>query len=326
MTAPVVTAARHAWPAAHLTLLGRRENCDILSGCPELDASVEIGAFPFTWRHKNEVSRLQEWVRLQRFDVALLLLGDQFALMMAKARIPVRVGVRGHVLSPCLTHGYEIGSPRTWGPNERLNAIRVLGFDVPPMTPRLAVPPKARDSARSRLVRGGLDPSAPFAVIHPFGSTARQRWPIERAAEIADDLMRQRGLQTVLVGGRDMQPTVPARVRERVVDVTGELTIPELMAALADAALVVTTDSGPFHLAGALGAPLVGLFRARRPEHADRYVPSDVVFGRDESCARRCAWDRCQQLPCRQMSALSVEEVGAAVHRMLRPAPRAQCR
>ena len=81
--------------------------------------------------------------------------------------------------------------------------------------------------------------------------------------------------------------------------------------------MVVTTDSGPFHIAGALGRPLVGLFRARRPEHAGRYARSRVLLGRDERCAKECEWDRCRAEPCRQMDALGAGEAAGAVREIL---------
>jgi ADP-heptose:LPS heptosyltransferase len=98
------------------------------------------------------------------------------------------------------------------------------------------------------------------------------------------------------------------------------------MAVLTEASLVVTTDSGPFHMAGAIGTPILGVFRARRPEHAGQYSQAQVLFGQDDSCASRCAWDRCQELPCRQMLALSTAEVCDAARRVLRAPAAAQSR
>jgi ADP-heptose:LPS heptosyltransferase len=244
--------------------------------------------------------------------------------MIAKAGIPVRVGVRGHALAPCLTHLYDIGSPRTWGPNERLNAIRVLGFDVPPIAPHVVVVEAARAAARARLASWGIGPTTPFAAVHPFGSTRRHWWPIERVSQLADDLMRQHGLRTVLIGGPDSRLALPPSLRDVVVDAT--VPVSELVAVLAEAAVVISTDSGPFHLAGAVGTPLVGLFRARRPEHAGRYPQAQVLFGRDDTCASLCAWDRCQELPCRQMRDLSPEEVCETTRRALGASAVAQSR
>jgi ADP-heptose:LPS heptosyltransferase len=325
MSTPVITATRRVWPRAQLALLGGPSNCELLKECPDLDVRMETTADPFTLTHRGEVSRVQHWVAGQRFDVALLVLGDQFGLMMAKADIPVRVGVCGHVLAPCLTRCYDIGSPRTWGPNERLNAIRVLGFEVPPIAPRLSVSASRRAAARSRLSELGLEQTRPFAAVHPFGSTRRQWWPIDRLSELAEELARQ-GLRTVLVGGADTRLPLPAEIRSAVIDARGALSVSGLVAVLAEAALVVSTDSGPFHLAGALGTPLIGLFRARRPEHAGHYSQATVVFGRDDACTRECAWDRCRTRPCRQMAALSSDEVREAARRVLRLPAMAQDR
>ena len=115
----------------------------------------------------------------------------------------------------------------------------------------------------------GMKPGARFVAIHPFGSTRRQWWPSGRVNELASALVRDRDTNVVLVGGPETRGLVSLEA-ERSFDATGVLTISELVALLADASLVVSTDSGPFHIAGALGTPLVGLFRSSRPEHATR--------------------------------------------------------
>ena len=152
MSTPLIVEARRLWPAAHITLLGRRHNCELLAACPLLDARYEAPAIPFSLRKRRELARLDAWLRAQNFDVALIALGDQFAAALARARIPVRVGVRGHALEPCLTHTYSIGSPREWGPHERLNALRSLGYEVGDAAPRLWVADEAR-RRRARAAR-----------------------------------------------------------------------------------------------------------------------------------------------------------------------------
>lgn len=327
MSTPLVIEARRLWPAAHITLLGRKQNCELLAACPLLDALAEAPAIPFSLRKRRELQRLGEWLREMKFDVAVIALGDQFAAALAEAGIPVRVGVSGHALEPCLTHAYSIGSPREWGPHERLNALRTLGCEVETAAPRLWVADEARGEARRRLAELGLAPGTPYAVAHPFGSTPRQWWPVERVKELAATLRDERGLTTVLVGGPETRGTVDARgaVDEgaavsnvmSLIDATGAFDIPQLLAVIEGAEVVVTTDSGPFHIAGALGRPLVGLFRARRPEHAGRYAGARVLLGRDERCAGECEWDRCRAAPCRQMNALSVGEAAEAVREIL---------
>lgn len=308
MSTPVVLEARRLWPEAEITILGRRDNCQLLANCPAADHFIETDYLPFSWRGRRALAELERKLRSHRFDVAIIILGDQFARMLQRAEIPVRVGVSGSLLEPYLTHSYDIGEPRTWGPTDRLNSLRALGCEVENARPRLWVDDHSRGPAMNRLVDAGLNLGEPYAVLHPFGSTLRQWWPANRVCELAEALHNEIGLRTVLIGGPEVRGTVTAR-QGAFVDATGRLSIPELLAVIDQARLVISTDSGPFHIGGALDRPLIGLFRAQRPEHAARYSQARVVFGEHPLCAGQCSWNCCGVLPCRQMVALSVREV-----------------
>jgi ADP-heptose:LPS heptosyltransferase len=308
MSTPVIVEARRLWPEAWITLLGNRQTCELLSTCPLVDACVETPVIPFALRKRRKVGELKRWLREQDFDVAIILLGDQFAQVLAEAEIPIRVGVRGHLLSPFLTTTYDVGSPKDWGPPERLGALRALSYHVRNVRPNLWISDHARPEARRRLAELGLPEGIPYSVVHPFGSTRSQWWPLDRMAELVDSLSRGLDLRTVMVGGPETRGAL-GPLCGNVIDTTGELTIPELMAVIESARLVISTDSGPFHIAGALGRPLVGLFRGRRPEHAGRYPQARVVLGQHSSCTRHCEWNRCQAIPCRQMNELTVGDV-----------------
>jgi ADP-heptose:LPS heptosyltransferase len=309
MSTPVIIEARRLWPDAEITLLGRRRNCELLSECPMIDQFKEATSLPFSLRGRAGVKALKEWMAEQSFDMAVILLGDEFAHLLAQADIPVRVGVRGHLLEPCLTHSYDIGAPRTWGPSERLNALRCLGLDVPDALPQLWVSDSARESVRQTLRRLGIDSTDRYIALHPFGSTHFQWWLPDLAPRLADELQSKYGLKTVLVGGPETKSYADKLSNDNLINSAGVVDIQELLALIEGAALVVSTDSGPFHIAGALGRPLVGLFRSRRPEHANRYPQAHVAFGEEPDCASRCSWDRCRSLPCLQLGDLSIERV-----------------
>ncbi|HXG68171.1 MAG TPA: glycosyltransferase family 9 protein [Blastocatellia bacterium] len=313
MSTPVILEARRLWPEAKITLLGRKHNCELLSACPLLDSCIEAPAIPFSIRKRREIAALKERVREERFDLAIILLGDQFALMLAEVGIPVRVGVRGHLLEPCLTHTYDIRSPREWGPAERLNALRCLGYDVRDVRPQLWVSDDARDAVWRKLADWGLTRGEDYALIHPFGSEMRKWWSVDKVGELAVKLRQEWGLRTVLVGGSETRDFVPEHVRVRVIDTTGRLSLQELAAAIDQARVVISTDSGPYHIAGALARPIVGLFPSLRPEHANRYPEARIVFGHDASCQHSCKWDYCQSQHCRQLTAISVVGVVSAV-------------
>lgn len=317
MSLPAIEAARKLWPGAKITVLGKRHNRDLIAGCGFFDDFYECNADPFSLRSSSEIKDLNKWLAGERFDAAFILLGDQFAHLLAKAKIPVRVGVKGTPLEKCLTHTYEIGSPRSWGANERLNSIRCLGYHVENEVPRLKVADDARVSAVEKLRGLGLNDGEKYIVVHPFGSTERQWWEIDKVLDLTAASDNRPGVRTVLVGGPETQGRITAPTQ--LIDATGNLSLKELIAALDSALLVVSTDSGPFHIAGALARPLVGLFRSRRPEHATQYPTASIVFGENAVCMSECEWDKCRTSPCRQMADISAESVIAAAAGRLDP-------
>ena len=309
MCTPVLEEARRRWPRAHVTLLGLRHNLDLLRACPCVDEFHEADAVPFSLRGHRRVRALELWVRDQRFDVAIILLGDQFASLLARARVPIRVGRRGHPLTAAATHTYDIGDDRSWGPGERLGALRALGVQVREAAPSLWVDDDARERADRTLAAVGVSRDSGYVVIHPFGRTRAQWWPADRVDALATT-WEGRGVRTLLVGGAETA-TIPVE-GDAIVDVRGALDVSELVAVIADAQLVVSTDSGPFHIAGALGRPCLGLFRSTRPEHAGRYPSVRAIVGADGACVGRCRWDRCSFDPCRQLVGIDVASVAEA--------------
>jgi ADP-heptose:LPS heptosyltransferase len=309
MSIPTIMAARQIWRDAEIVVLGKKHNFELLAACPFISDFYVYQPDPFSLKHKSETATLQKWLNEANFDAAFILLGDQFAHLLAKARIPLRVGVKGDLQEPCLTHTYEIGSPRTWGANERLNSLRALGCAVDNIAPQLWVQEAARQSAKQKLIECGLETAAEYAVVHPFGSTRRQWWSLDKTVELAHHLRSDYNLKTVLIGGRETIEAVTETVKENLVDTTGKLSLPELLAVIEGAKFVVTTDSGPFHIAGALQKPIIGLFRSRRPEHAAAYETAKTVFGKDETCQSACRWDFCRAKPCRQLEEISTDGV-----------------
>lgn len=311
MSFPAVTEARRLWPGAHVTVLGKTHNHQLFAACSEIDEFRVCDADPFSIRRSEEIKQLRTWLSNAEFDAAIILLGDQYAHLLAKAKIPVRVGVSGTPLASCLTHTYEIGSPRTWGTKERLNALRCLGYEIADNRPAILVNRESEKTANEKLHQLGLADQEPYVVLHPYGSTSRQWWNPDNLASAAESVLKAHDARTVLIGGNETRSTDISS--EAIIDTRGRLTLQELLAVIDGSKLVISTDSGPFHIAGALRKPIVGLFRSRRPEHAEAYPNTGVIFGRDDSCMLNCKWDRCTSDPCRQMSDITVEDLASAI-------------
>lgn len=307
MSLPAITESRKIWPKANIKVLGRSHNRDLLLADKDIDEFYVCSADPFSIRKSTEIKKLQSWLSEQKFDLAIILLGDQYAHLLAKAGIPIRVGVEGTILEPCLTHTYNIGSPREWGTNERLNSLRVLGYDLRPDVPKLKVNDGSAITANQKLEALGINIDEEFVLLHPFGSTRRQWWSLANINQFADNIFRQDKLPTVLIGGQETVDEI--EYEYPVIDTRAKFDIPELLAVISRAKTVVTTDSGPYHIAGALHRPIVGLFRDRRPEHASAYQNVKIVFGKNQQCDLQCLWDKCDTDPCRQMNDVSLKQV-----------------
>ena len=316
MCTPVLEEARRIWPDADITLLGRKHNCDLFAACAYLDRIQEARALPFTISDRSIFADLREWLADMHFDVAIILLGDDFAATVASLNIPVRVGSSGTLLEACLTHPFDCASPRTWGPDEKLNALRSLGFAVSGKIPHLWISDSARSTARRMLSELGVGAGTRYAVLHPFGSEAGRWWPMDRTDELSLALSNRHGLASILVGGTQVRSSSLYRRSRYCVDTVGALDLSQLLAVIEGAAVTITTDSGPYHIAGALRRPVVGLFRASRPEHANRYPGASAVLGHDRDCSGRCGWDRCRRDPCREMFNITVPDILGMIDRI----------
>jgi len=322
MCLPVLETAREAWPQARLCAVVTPRIQEMLAGAGYVDEFLLGTGDPLSIRGRKVVKQTEERLRERRFDVAILLGGDQYAPLFYSAGVPIRVGPAACVYEPLLTHTYVVDDGRTWGPYERLGALRVLGIETAERAPRLDLDSQARIEFQLWREKSLGDSDQSYVVIHPFGSTARQRWPLDHVLQLAQGIHQFTGMRSLLVGGPEFRGAVASLSNGgSLINTVGELSIPRLLATIESASLVVTTDSGPFHMAGALGKPIIGLFRGRRPEHANRYPRARVIFGADPSCERLCRWNHCQVAPCRQLDALSIDEVLGEIMRVYEKQP-----
>ena len=193
-------------------------------------------------------------------------------------------------------------------PERALSLARTAGFSLP------------SGDAGGLQVRGPLPdvsarvPAAPYVVLHPGTSVPARAWPVERFAETAG-LLGNRNVPVVVTGGPGEESlTAAVSAAAPAVDLGGRTTLPELAAVLAGAAVVVVGNTGPAHLAAAVGTPVVSLFAPTVP--AVRWAPYQVprvLLGDQQAVCRDSRVTRCPYPghPC--LSGVSAEEVVAAI-------------
>jgi heptosyltransferase-2 len=154
-------------------------------------------------------------------------------------------------------------------------------------------PPRDRSASwRSRL--GG--PSAPLVGLFPGANAPARRWPAARFGEVARGLT-ERGARIVVLGGAAERPLTKrvTAAEEGAIDLGGETDLVDLAAVLSLCDLVITNDTGPMHLAGAVGTPTVSLWGSSDPGEVSQAGAADIpVTGADLPC-RPCRRNHCHR-------------------------------
>jgi ADP-heptose:LPS heptosyltransferase len=186
-----------------------------------------------------------------------------------------------------------------------LDLVRTLG--LPTTSPQWQLPYFERERAEvlQLLLRQGIKPSEPWLVIHPWTANPLKQWPVDRFQTLIRQCVESLSVQVVVIGGREevqkANDLLPAGVS--VGNLTGQLTLRQLAALLQGARLLVSNDSGPVHLAAAVGAKAVVLFGTSNPATGPgRWGP----YGE----GHRVIWKPTKE-------AIGVDEVFAAVRQVL---------
>ncbi|KPJ69583.1 MAG: hypothetical protein AMS14_11470, partial [Planctomycetes bacterium DG_20] len=147
---------------------------------------------------------------------------------------------------------------------------------------------EARAAIRGRLAERGLARDEPYIVVGAHARWPTKQWPPERFARVLDEMHRETGARAVLVGSADAVAnarTIAGRMRERPIDLTNRTTLKELVAVIAEARVMATNDSGPMHVAAAVGTPVVAIFGPTNPARTGPYGPGHRVLRGRAACS-----------------------------------------
>lgn len=199
-----------------------------------------------------------------------------------------------------------------------LDLIAQLGVPVENPCLQWPVNGKVQEKVKKILAENGVG-FPPLVVIHPMAKWPTKNWPAENFSRLAQALS-EKGMSIVFTGspedGKGIAEII-ARVpdRNRVRSLAGKTTLKELAGLFAEADLVLSTDTGPMHLAAATGTRLVALFGPTAPWRTGPYGKGHVVIRRKLSCSP-CFRKECETIEC--MRTITVEEVMAAIEGKLR--------
>ncbi len=341
MTTPALFRLREHYPAASITLLTHQKLGDLWATHPDFD---EVLTFSSTERLFSTARRLRE----RRFDLAVLLPNSpRSALECWLAGIPIRIGARTGWRSALLTKSVPFPkdvvkmrkrtkseirveirakSPKTFsrdipGPashhvNQYLRIVASLGANPQPVPPRITI---TRQEIESELVKYRLNESSSVRIgVNPGAEYGpAKRWPAERFAEVVRNVSLRRNCDWLAFGGARDVSTVDRICQLSAVPVmplAGRTSLRALMALLASCRSLLTNDTGPMHLAAALGVRVIVPFGSTSPELTGPGLPGGTyhhLLKANVSCSpcflRECPIDfRC-------MNGISVEDIETAL-------------
>lgn len=293
---PTLSALRRRFPSSKLSWLVKREWADVLEGHPDLDEVLAVDLSAGGWPAAIRA------VREGRFDLVVDLQGLLRSAVLGWASgSAIRVGfANGREGSPWLyTHHVPVPDAPMHAVDRYLLVARFLGAD--PEQPGLSAfclprDPAAEARVEALLASAGVRTGTMLAALNPSARWLTKRWPAESFAAVGDWLQRHGGVRVAVVGGREERSAGDEVIRSMQtapLDLVGRTTMKELIALLRRLRVFITNDSGPMHLAAAVGTPVIALFGPTDPGRTGPYGAGHRVLRSGVPCSpcfsRRCA-------------------------------------
>jgi heptosyltransferase-2 len=329
LTVPFLRNLREAFPQAEIDLMLEPFSGQVLEGCPYVDRII-----PFEIRTIHRYSARSERgkiagffhflkrIRQERYDAAFVLKRSlSSALLVWAAGIPRRIGFategRGALLTDPVSYRQD--------QHEVLNFLDCLrAVDVPVLSHGLELWPSPEGDATIRrlFAERGWKSGDLVVIIHAAASLPAKQWPLSRFAAVMKRLQEQYQARFLYTGARE-----DARLYEEIetqgpfggLNLCGVTSLRENLSAYRASSLFFGVDSGPMHMAAAVGVPVVALFGPTDERKWGPWGPGHSVLSKRLAC-HPCKPHKCHDHEC--MKRISVEEALATVEEKLEaPAP-----
>jgi lipopolysaccharide heptosyltransferase II len=335
MTTPAIRALKEAGSDRTITLLTSSAGASVAPLIPEINACW-VHEAPWMKATPPRRDRRAEWAMINRlregrFDAAVIFTVYSqnpwaAAYLCYLAEIPLR-------LAHCRENPYQLLTD--WVPDlepQRLvrHEVRrqlelVAATGARPRDERLSlrVPDDARRRVACRLKELAIDETRPWVAIHPGASAPSRRYEADRFAMVTRRLVRDLGWQVVFTGSAsesELVDSIRAEAGEDTHSLAGQLDLAELAALLDRAPLLIANNTGPVHVAAAVGTPVVDLYALTNPQHTPWKVPHRVL-NHDVPC-QPCYRSVCPEEHHNCLRLVTPDEVVRAAMELLGTSPR----
>ena len=315
---PTCAAIRRAYPKARLTWLVKREWASLVERIDGVDR-----VWPVESTFKGWLSQVSP-LRAERFDLVVDLQGlFRSAAIGWLGGSPLLVGfANGREGSPWFySRRVPVPQLEMHAVDRYLLVAKAVGA-VESGAPefRFRIPQTDYEEVDRLLSRSGVTPEMSWVAMNVSARWPTKRWPAASFAEVADRLQQEGCGAVVMIGGPDERADVAAvsgMMKTPAINLAGATTVGLLPALLSRASLLITNDSGPMHIAAAVGTAVVALFGPTSAVRTGPYGVGHRVLATEISC-RPCLSRTCQnpvQLEC--LTRISHEQVFIAVRDQL---------
>ena len=192
-----------------------------------------------------------------------------------------------------------------------LDLVRYLGADTDDPLFLIPVNDVVRGRIEDLLRANGLNPGSPFIAVSPQAFWETKLWDDDKFARLCDRIVSELKIPVVFTGSdRPIISSIQSRMQSPAVNLAGQTTLRELACLFNFAEMLITTDSGPMHLAAAMGTTVVSLFGPTDPKRTGPYGEGHRVIRQNLLCSP-CFSKTCDTRQC--MTEISVESVFKAV-------------
>jgi lipopolysaccharide heptosyltransferase II len=299
----VVHLLKRTYPDAEIDLLALPSSAKIATSDPNISEIIPYD--PNIWRRPQALLRVKNWSALwalrkrlhaQHYDLAVNVFGNWGAVLAVLSSAKRLVGFKGEAYPGFLTDSVP---GRHWSdPAAPLHEVdyclqlaQAAGASISPddRIPQLAVAPQARQEIEHMLLQEGIQPASTVIACHVSSNNGQsKRWPIPYWATLIDRLIREDGNSVVLTGAANDLPLIALilqRTHEQPVNLAGKTSLTQLAALLQRADMVITGDSGPMHIAAAVGSNLLAIHGPTNPAHSGPLSPKARVLRSDIWCS-----------------------------------------
>jgi len=287
LTTPALADLRGYFRKAKITVLAPPAPLELLRGHPDVDHLVPLTG-----------ARLPDGLA-GRFDLVIDFTPDEDmrgALLARATRARLRAGFRAAGRQACFSLHGPRAEPRRHIVDLNRALLDSLGVPAKALRPALYVSADERGKAQARL--SALGAAAPRVAIHPGGHYPSQRWSPESFATIITGLTERTGAACIVLAGpgeRELALRITAATPDALT--SGEVGIREMMALISSCDLFIGNNSGPLHVAAALGVPTVSIMGPSDPLRFAPRGPADRVVRMDLPCSP-CGRARCWHHTC----------------------------